>query len=169
MTTPPFVIRRLAKEDRSAFDCGTDSLDRYFRTQVSQDVRRHIATAFIAVERSTGVIAGFYTLAAAQVPLADLDEDWRRKLPRYPALPAVLIGRLAIDRRFRGRGLGSALLADAAIRSIRSEIGAYFLIVDALDEAAARFYRHHGMQDVPDADGRLFIPLAVLARPASRR
>ncbi|MEZ5905945.1 MAG: GNAT family N-acetyltransferase [Geminicoccaceae bacterium] len=158
----------MAKEDRSAFACGRESLDRYFHTQIGQDVRRRIATAFVAMHQPTGTIAGFYTLAATHVPFTDLDEDWRGRLPRYPTLPAVLVGRLAIDRRFQGQGLGGALLTDAARRAIRSDIGARFLIVDALDEGAARFYQRHGMRRIPGTDSRLFIPLSVLAGPLSK-
>lgn len=161
MTAQPFSIKPLEKEDRTGFTCGKDSLDRYFHTQITQDVRRQVATAFIAAHTATGAVAGYYTLAAAQVSLNDLEEDWRKKLPRYAALPAVLVGRLAIDRRFQGHGLGSALLADAAIRILRSDIGAHFLVVDALDDQAALFYQHHGMRRVPDMEHRLFIPLAT--------
>ena len=168
MTAPPFTVKPLEKEDRSSFACGKGSLDHYFRTQISQDVRRRIATAFIAIHMATETIAGFYTLSATHVPFTDLDEDWRKKLPRYPTLPAVLIGRLAIDQHFQGHGLGSALLADAAIRSIRSDIGAHFLIVDALDEDAALFYQHHGMRRIPGTENRLFIPLSVLAKSLSK-
>ena len=162
MSAAPFTLKRLEKEDRSGFVCGKDALDRYFLRQISQDMRRQIATGFIACARGTGVIAGFYTLSAANIPFTDLDEDWRKKLPRYPSIPAVLIGRLAVDQSFKGRGLGSALLADAATRAITSDIGAHFLIVDALDEDAAAFYAHHGFRHIPDEPNRLFIPLSVL-------
>jgi GNAT superfamily N-acetyltransferase len=164
MTLAPFTVKRLEQEDRSDFACGKDDLDRYFRQQISQDTRRRITTAFIARHSTTDRIAGFYTLSAAQFPFTDLDEDWRRKLPHYPSLPAVLIGRLAIDRRFKGQGLGSALKADAAARTIRSDIAARFLVVDALDEDAALFYRHHGFRRVPGDGNRLFIPLATLQK-----
>ena len=169
MTAPPFGVKPLEGEDRSEFACGRDSLDRYFRTQITQDVRRNIATAFVAIHAGTEAVAGYYTLSAAQVAFTDLGDDWRRKLPRYPSLPAVLIGRLAIDRGFQGHGLGPALLADAAIRTIRSDIGAHFLVVDALDDETVQFYLHHGMRRVPGAENRLFIPLATLANALGGR
>lgn len=164
MTAPPFAVTPLGKQDRSRFVCGRDLLDRYFQTQITQDVRRRVTQAFVATHTETETIAGFYTLSAAQIPFMDLDEDWRKKLPRYPTLPAVLVGRLAIDQRFQGQGLGSALLVDAVRRAMRSEIGMHFLLVDAIDEAAARFYRHLGLRDVPGDSRRLFVPLSVLAR-----
>jgi GNAT superfamily N-acetyltransferase len=100
------------------FRCGEDALDRYFQTQVTQDIRRHIANCFVAVEAIAGTIAAYYTISAASIPLVDLPPDETRRLPRYPTVPAVRIGRLAVDQRFHGRGLGAALLADAATRAL---------------------------------------------------
>jgi GNAT superfamily N-acetyltransferase len=100
------------------FRCGEASLDRYFQTQATQDIRRHVANCFVAVESEIGNVAAWYTMAAASLPLADLPVEETKRLPRYPIVPAVLIGRLAVDERFQGRGLGAALLADAAIRTL---------------------------------------------------
>ena len=163
MSSAPFVIKALGKEARESFDCGSDPLNQYFKTRISQDVKRQLAGAFIAVEHASGRIAGFYTLSAAHVALGDLNEDWLRKLPRYPTVPAVLIGRLAIDTAFQGAGLGAALLADAVLRTLRSDIAAHMLMVDAKDDTAAAFYQHHGMRRAPDQTHRLFVPLSILA------
>ncbi|HEX6006183.1 MAG TPA: GNAT family N-acetyltransferase [Burkholderiales bacterium] len=155
-----FSIERLsAKHDRSGFDCGSEPLNRYFSQQVTQDIRRRVATCFVAVT-SAGAIAGYYTLASASVPLADLPSETARRLPRYPSVPAVRMGRLAVDRQFKGQGLGAALLADALTRALSSDIAAFALIVDAKDDAAAAFYRQHGFIafDNPRA---LFLPLTT--------
>ena len=116
---PPFVIELLADHDRENFACGTEPLDRYFTSQVTQDVRRHLTNCFVAVEVEMGIIAGYYAIAAASIPTPDLPEVVTKKLPRYPSLPAIRVGRLAIDLRFQGKGLGGALLADAAARGLR--------------------------------------------------
>jgi predicted N-acetyltransferase YhbS len=73
------------------------------------------------------------------------------------------MGRLAVDQAYKGQGLGGALLADALDRAIRSEIAAYALMVNAKDEAAAAFYRHHGFIALPDASLTLFLPLATFS------
>lgn len=86
----------------------------------------------------------------------------RKKLPRYPSVPAVRMGRLAVDQRFKGQGLGGALLADALDRAVNAEIAAYALLVDAKDEPAACFYRHHGFITLPDSPLALFLPLATV-------
>ena len=120
-TAGAFALLPLDGRDRSGFASGVEPLDRYFRTQVSQDVRRRVAACTVAVEQATQAIAGFYTLSAADVPVADVAPELTRRLPRYPTLPAARLGRLAVDARFRGRQLGTALLADAVRRAAGSE------------------------------------------------
>jgi ribosomal protein S18 acetylase RimI-like enzyme len=145
---------------RQGFCSGVVPLDRYFRERVSQDVRRRITSCFVALSPD-GRIAGFYTLAAASVMLTDLPEPLARKLPRYPTVPAIRMGRLAVDRAARNRGLGAALLADALSRSIDSGVAAFALVVDAKDEAATAFYRYHGFVPLADSPRTLFLPLAT--------
>jgi ribosomal protein S18 acetylase RimI-like enzyme len=151
-----------AEHDRKGFKSGSAPLDRYLHEQVWQDVRRRVAACFVAVTNEQRV-AGFYTLASASVELSDLPEATAKKLPRYPSVPAVRMGRLAVDRDFKGMGLGGALLADALRRSARAEIAAHALIVDAKDKTAADFYRHHGFIALPSSALRLFLPLATVA------
>ena len=93
--------------------------------------------------------------------LTDLPADLAKKLPRYPSLPTVRMGRLAVDQNFQGQGLGGALLGDALHRSIRSEIMAYAMVVDAKDDVAAHFYKHQGFISLPNAPQTLFLPLAT--------
>lgn len=167
MTSPQFRLQALQDgHDRTVFDSGSGPLDRYLRQQVTQDIRRRVAACFVAVNDAQR-IAGYYTLASASVPLGHLPPATAKKLPRYPAVPAVRMGRLAVDLAFKGQGLGGAVLADALQRSARSEIAAYALIVDAKDETAAAFYRHHGFIALPSSELRLFLPLATVAALAT--
>jgi ribosomal protein S18 acetylase RimI-like enzyme len=167
--TAGFVIAPLAAaHDRQTFSCGAEPLDRYLRTQAAQDVRRHIANCFVASPVQSNAVAGYYTLSAASIPMTDLPAEQARKLPRYPVLPAALIGRLAVDLRHQGRQLGAALLFDAVARAIRADAAVFALVVDAKDEAAARFYRHHGFQTFWDRATRLFLPVATAARVVDR-
>jgi GNAT superfamily N-acetyltransferase len=145
--------------DRAQFSCGVLALDRYFHQQVSQDIRRRVASCFVALA-ADGAIAGYYTLASTSVVLSDLPAAMAKKLPRYPLVPAVRMGCLAVSASHRGLGLGAALLANAMQRACRAEIAAYAFVVDAKDAHAASFYTHHGMQPLPDANLTLFIPLA---------
>jgi ribosomal protein S18 acetylase RimI-like enzyme len=163
--TTGFVIAPLAAvHDRQAFSSGAVALDRYLQMQANQDIRRHIANCFVASPAQSSVVAGYYTLSAASIPVTGLPAEQARKLPRYPVLPAALIGRLAVDRSFQGRQLGAALLFDAIARAIRADAAVFALVVDAIDEAAARFYRHHGFQEFSGRALRLFLPVATVRR-----
>ena len=162
MSGAPFRLVPLdAAHERTAFDSGSAPLDRYLREQVSQDIRRRVAACFVALDGS-GRIAAYYTLASSSLWLADLPKDTGKKLPRYPTVPAIRMGRLAVDQAFKGQGLGGALLADALHRAVRSEVAAYAMVADAKDDAAAAFYQHHGFIALPDAQKTLFLPLATV-------
>lgn len=148
-----------AHHDRSGFESGVEPLDRYLRTQASQDARKNMAAPFVLV-LPEGTIAGYYTLSSTSVQLAELPEQTARKLPRYPLVPATLLGRLAVDRRRQGRGHGRFLLADALWRASRSEIASFAVIVDAKDDSARRFYERESFLPLPDQPMKLFRPMA---------
>jgi GNAT superfamily N-acetyltransferase len=152
-----------AAHDRAAFSCGVQALDDYLARQVGQDVRRRVSACYVAVEISSATVAGYYTLAAGGVLLAELPAALAKRLPRYPSVPVARVGRLAVDRAFHGQGLGGALLADAAVRAARSEMGVFALVVDAKYEAAAEFYRHHGFESFGGKDRQLIVPLKRFA------
>jgi len=141
-----YRIEPLAKHDRKKFSCGSAELDRYFREQTTQDTRRRIAFCFVAVNDDDGEVAGFYTLAATSLALDRLSAEWAHKLPRYPVVPAVLLGRLAVATSHQGKRLGIALVADAVMRASRSEIAGHMMVVDAKDERAASFYANLGFE-----------------------
>ena len=126
-----------------------------------------MASCFVAFDQATGLLAGYYTLAAASFPAGDLPLDLLKRLPRYPTLPAALIGRLAIDARHQGKGLGVALLGDAAQRVLKGDIKAFAIIVDARDENAASFYRRHGFRPFASRPLSLYQPLAVIKAAAN--
>lgn len=163
-TTPSaYRIEPLGDQhDRAGFSCGVEALDHYFRVQAGQDSRKRVASCFVLVT-AEGSVAGYYTLSAMGIALVDLPPALAKKLPRYPVVPATLMGRLAVDRRQRGRGLGELLLFDAFSRVLRSEIASYVFVVDAKDDAAQAFYEHYRFLRLPSAGRRLFLPLAEIA------
>jgi ribosomal protein S18 acetylase RimI-like enzyme len=160
------VVALERHHDRSQFSCAVEPLDRYFREQVTQDIRRQVAYCYVAVHQPSGQLAAYYTLAAAGIPIGDLPPAAARKLPRYSMVPVVRIGRLAVDVAYRGRHLGSTMIADAARRTIHSGIGAYALVVDAKGEEAARFYLHHGFAPLGGASQSFYIAIAAFLRDA---
>ncbi len=162
-----YRIEPLGNHSRAAFSCGVEALDRYFKSQAGQDSRRHAANCFVAVHAG-GEAAGYYTLSALSVLLQDLEEGQRKKLPRYPEVPAALLGRLAVDLNHRGRRLGKLLLYDAMWRTIHSDLAAALLIVDAKDDEAAGFYRSYDFVDLGKGGSRLYLPVSEIAKVFSR-
>jgi GNAT superfamily N-acetyltransferase len=156
-----FITASLSRDhDRNAFHSGVEVLDRYLREFAFQDMKRRVAGCFVMLD-DANEIAGFYTLAATSVPLNLLPPAVTKKLPLYPVVPAMLIGRLAVEKKRQGQGIGRALIADAVIRTESFRIGAYALIVDAKDERAAAFYAANGFAPIPDEARRMFLPMAT--------
>ena len=151
------------RHDRGGFDCGVEALDRYLRTQARQDMSRRIASCFVLVDEGTAPLA-YYTIAATSIGLAELPESLAKRLPRYPLVPATLLGRLAVDRRHRGRGFGQHMLLDAFARTLRSDIASWAIVVQAKDEGAAAFYRAHDFRSLTAGARQLFIPMTEVAR-----
>jgi ribosomal protein S18 acetylase RimI-like enzyme len=118
-----------------------------------------VAAPFVLVLPGNA-IGGYYTLSATAVKLTDFPDQTARRLPRYPLVPATVLGRLAVDRRFQGRGYGRYLLADALWRIARSEIASFAVIVDATDDAARRFYERESFLPLSDQPMKLFRPVA---------
>ncbi len=159
--TDGFTIEVLAAEHkRKAFSSGVAALDTYLHMLAIQDMRRRISNCFVACDGS-GAIAGYYTFAAGSLPLGDLPIEMTKRLPRYGVVPAGLIGRLAVDQRFRGRRLGSALVMDAARRASSADPAIFALIVDAKDQTAADFYIHLGFQPFGSRPMSLFLAIAT--------
>ena len=149
--------------DRSSFASGVEPLDRYLRSQAGQDARKNMAAPFVLV-MPDGAVGGYYTLSATGVKLTEFPADITRKLPKYPLVPATLLGRLAVDQNYRGRGYGRFLLADALFRAVRNEIASFAIIVDAKDESARRFYERESFLPLPEQPLKLFRPMTDIAK-----
>ncbi len=162
-----YLIRPLDDAvEKDAFHCGQQDLDVYLRRYASQDVRRGVARVFVATPRDeTRRPAGFFSLSAGSVSVEDLPLELARKLPRYP-VPVALLGRLAVDETFKGRGLGSIMLSDACKKVIQASrvLAVAALLVDAKDPSAAAFYRHFGFTALPGRSDRLLLPERVLRK-----
>ncbi len=164
-----FVIEPLAKTHRrSDFTCGAERIDSYFRETVSQDVKRKYATCFVARDIATDQVAGFYTLSSSNVPLTEVPETLAKKLPRYPTVPAVLIGWLGRHKDYGGQGLGELLLFDAIKTIATAPIGAHAIFADAIDDRAAAFYASFGFEPLIRRPRTLYLPVASALSLVSR-
>ncbi len=153
-----------SRHDRTGFRCGVLELDDYLARQASQDVRRRIAAVSVMVETACPEkILGYYTLSSFAVKPTGLPDEVARKLPRYPTIPATLIGRLA--RVVGEPGMGGLLLADAMKRILASsrEVASALVVVEAKDEAAITFYQKFGFTPFRDSPRKLFLPMQTLA------
>lgn len=163
---PGLLIELLAKEhDRKAFSCGDEGLDRYVREQISQDMKRRVAAPFVLIEPAQKIVIGYYTLAAGSVALDEWPSALTKKLPPYQRIPVTLLGRLALDKKHQGRGLGQHLLMDALFRSLGAakEIASVAVIVDAVNDAARDFYKHYGFIGFPNHPYRLFLHMQTIS------
>jgi len=147
--------------DRTGFQCGVETLDRYLKKQAKQDIKRRISCVFAATKPDNPkAVIGYYTLSTLSIELNQLPDNLTRKLPKHP-VPAALIGRLAISSTVQGQGVGKLLLADAIKRTlaVSDQIAIYAMVVDAISDNAEEFYEQFGFTRLSDDSPRLFLPL----------
>lgn len=151
--------------NRNAFFCGNTMLDNYFKKQINQDIKRKLTTCFVLIEKNKPEeIMGFYTLSNYSIPLESIPENIKKKLPQsYIKIPTTLLGRLAVDEKKQGKGIGSFLLFDALKRSynISKILGSFAVIVDPIDIEAEKFYEKYGFIKLPDS-GKMFLPMKTI-------
>jgi len=159
-----FVCEPLSTDhDRRSFQCGVRELDEYLQHRAGQDARRRVAAVFVLVpDDEPRCVAGFCTLSSASIVLSELPDDLAKRLPRYPAIPAVLIGRLARDVNFPG--VGKLLLLDALARSFQhcEEVAAAVVLVDAKNREACEFYAKFGFVEFARTPGKMFLPMSTV-------
>lgn len=166
-----WVIEGLGKDHiREGFCCGKAPLDLFIVTQAGQYEKKRVGRTYVARSPADKVVAGYYTLAASSIPFANLPPTMAAKLPRHP-VPTVLLGRLAVDQRSQGRGLGERLLTHALERalSVADTIGACAVEVHAQDGQAAAFYRRYGFIPCPSDPLHLFLPMQTVKQSFASR
>ncbi|MEC4813139.1 MAG: GNAT family N-acetyltransferase [Scytonema sp. PMC 1069.18] len=153
------------KHNRSVFSCGNDTLDNYIRKQASQDLKKKVATVFVAIDSPNTDIIAYYTLSAYAIDIIHLDETFAKRIPRYPLLPATLLGRLAVDRTYQGQGVGEFVLLDALKRALDAtkQVASLAVVVDAIDENAVDFYKKYGFQQFKQYPLKLYLPVKSIA------
>ncbi len=149
------IVELLNKShNRSDFDCGNEMLNNYFKQQASQDVKRKLAACFVLIDEESLSIMGYYTLSNNSIPLDHFPENIQKKFPKsYNSIPTTLLGRLAIDKKYQGFGIGKILLIDALLKSyeISQKIGSFAVVVDPIDKQAEKFYSKYDFIKLPDS------------------
>jgi predicted GNAT family N-acyltransferase len=146
---------------RSSFCCGEESLDTYLRNQASQDIKKRVSTVFVLIDDPKMDILGYYTLSSYTVDVGALEESFAKRLPRYPALPATLLGRLAVDNDQKGKRFGELLLIDALQKALDTamQVASVAVIVKALNEKALSFYIKYGFRQFNQEPMKLYLPM----------
>jgi len=160
------ILSNSHKKLKIDFSCGKELLDTYLRTQASQDVRRKLSACFVSLNAETGLIQGYYTLSNNSIPLDIVPDSFKNQLPdTYRSIPVTLLGRLAVDNRFKGTGIGRMLLIDALRKSyeISKSIGSFAVVVDPLDEDAENFYTKYGFILLPDSH-KMFLAMKTIGK-----
>ena len=144
-----------------------ESLEEYFKTQAGQDVKKRAAAVFVLAEDAN--VLGYYTLSSYSIEPGELPPDLARRFPSYPKLPAVLIGRLARDQKYKGRGIGEILLVDALRRCLENTatVGAIAAVVEAENGKARNFYLGYGFIPFPDHENKLFMLMGTIRQALS--
>lgn len=159
------MIELLSKNhNREGFDCGKELLNNYLKTQAGQDIKRKLSAFFVLLVKETNDIQGYYTLSNKRIPLSSFPEQIQKKLPKsYNSIPTTLLGRLAIDSKYQGKGIGKVLLIDALKRSYETsqEIGSFAVVVDPIDNEAEKFYKKYDFIKLPDSE-KMFIATKTL-------
>lgn len=170
MDSDDFRIELLGKShNREAFSCGRAELDRYLKTIARQDAAKSVAAVFVLTDGET--VAGFYTLSQSSMDLRLVPERMQAKLPKYPDVPVTLLGRLAVDSRFRGLGMGAVLLLDALkqAHSVSSVVASAMVVVDAKDAAARTFYEHYGFGHLRELPDHLILAMDTVEQVIGKR
>lgn len=159
------TVPLISSHKKSEFKSGNVQLDHYLHKQAKQDVKRKLSACFILSDTENNV-QGYYTLSNAGIDREFIPDEIKRRLPMsYQSLPVTLLGRLAIDENFKGKGLGRLLLIDGLKRSaqVSNIIGSMAVIVDPIDESAEKFYEKFGFIKLPGS-GKMFLPMKTIEK-----
>jgi GNAT superfamily N-acetyltransferase len=162
-SAPRYSVEPLGAHDRLSFSCGVPELDRYLHVQAGQEAKRKVAAPFVMVDAG-GNVAGYYTLSAYAIRLRELPPDIARRFPKYPLMPATLLGRFAVSQAHQGQRLGRFLLMDALFRSWKNtaEVASVGVVAEAYNDAVRDFYLHHEFVPLLDQPRKLFVAMRTI-------
>ncbi|MDO8992895.1 GNAT family N-acetyltransferase [Daejeonella sp.] len=153
------------QHDQERFNSNTPLLDEYIKKQASQDVKRDLSACYV-LQDNEGIVLAYYTLSSNSIQREGLPVELLKKLrlpPNYQNLPAIMLGRLAVDLKHKGKGYGKFLLQDAFEKCLLAAdaIGSLAIIVDPIDDSAAAFYKKYGFIHL-ESSSRMFIPMKTI-------
>jgi predicted GNAT family N-acyltransferase len=160
-----YIVEPLGKQNRAAFNCGDEHLDRYFVERASRDVRENLAAVFVLLpSEAPSAVLGYYTLSSQEIDAGEIPDGLKKRTGRYSRVGATLIGRLAVAKEQHGKKLGELLLLDALQKSLQSTktVAAFAVVVDAKYDRVVPFYKKYGF--IPLTGNRLFLPIKTVRK-----
>lgn len=161
-----WIVERLNDRHVCAnFDCGKQPLDDWIKLRAKSFEERDLARVYVAIRPGQDRVFGYYAISNCQLGVPSLPAGKSRKgLPSQMPIPGVLLGKLAVDSCAQGQKLGGFLLIDSLrrVQYLADTVGIRLVLVDAIDEAARRFYLHHGFESLADDVDRLFMPVSII-------
>ncbi len=153
------------KHNRSIFVCGNESLNNYIQKQASQELKKKVSTIFVLIDSPNVDVIAYYTLSSYTVDVTSLNEDFAKTVPRYPLLPATLLGRLAVTKDYQAKGIGELILVDALKRVLdaTTQIASLAVVVEAIDNNAVSFYQRYGFRQFKQYPLKLYLPTKLIA------
>lgn len=160
-----------AKHDRTAFTCGVDRIDNFLKITASKYVAGDVGRIYVAVERGAGRLVGFYAVGPHGIDASELEADMKKRLPNHDRIAAYYLSMIGTHSDVQRKGLGGLLLADALKRCMRSadELGGRFVVLDAINDDAARLYARYGFVPLPSHPGRMLVSMAKLRAAEAER
>ena len=158
------IVPLKRSHNKKSFQCGKELLDNYIQKLARQDIDRDLSACFVLIIENKDNIIGYYTLSANSISRDDFPKSISKSLPpAYQNLPTILLGRLAIDKSFQGKGYGEVLLVNALNRCIKTSenLGALAVVVDPIDENAINFYIKYGFIMLPGSQ-KMFITIKTI-------
>jgi ribosomal protein S18 acetylase RimI-like enzyme len=152
------------KHDRAAFSCGEARIDNFLKNTASRQQDQDLTRICVACLDDSPMVIGYYALNSHSVNIATLPEGVRKSLPKYDAIGAIYLSLVGVHSGHQDRGLGKYLMAHAFARCVEVAdlAGAHFVVLDALNERAARLYRRLGFEDLPGHSPRMLIAMKMV-------
>lgn len=158
-----YIVKPLEKENRAAFQCGEEALDKYFHERASRDMRNRLSAVFIVVHQDAPqTIVGFFTLSSQQIVCDTLPEELRKETGRYKSVGITLLGRMAVAKEFQNQKLGRLVLFAALYEAWKatSHVASFAVVVDAKTENVVPFYEKYGFRRL--GANRLMLPMKTI-------
>lgn len=154
------------QHDRAAFSCGEERVDNFLKKTASRQQDEDHTRVNVACLDADAVVIGFYALNSHSIDVSTLPPHLHKKLPSYPDISAIYLSVVGVHAEYQGKGLGKLLMGHVFARcvDVADKIGAHFLVLDALNERAAKLYRELGFVDLPGHEPRMLIRMAAVRK-----